>query len=122
MYRIVMAAVTPLVLLGALCAAILVGNPSWRSTALPFAFSPKPVHTTVESDVFGSLQVESPGSPPKALVLVAAGPDDAVERNAYAEALVNAGAVTVTIDLKEVRARLAAEPREELVPQCLRRS
>ena len=113
MYRIVMAAVIPLVLLGALCAAILVGNPSWRSAALPFAFSPKPVHTTVESDVFGSLQVESPGSSPKALVLVAAGPDDAVKRNAYAEALVNAGAVTVTIDLKEVRARLAAEPRED---------
>ena len=113
MHKIVMVVVTPLVFLGALCAATLVGIPSWRSDPPPFAFSPKPVHAIVESEVFGSLQVESPGSLPKALVFIAANPDDAVERNAYAEALVNAGAVTVTIDLKEVRARLAAEPREE---------
>jgi type IV secretory pathway VirJ component len=109
MRRIMLPAIAALAAVGSLCA---VAEPVWLSAAKRIDLGSEPVHATVDTDAFGPLDVESPGSVPRALVFLAADPDHAVERGQYARALVRAGAVAVTLDLKDIRDRLAAEPRD----------
>jgi type IV secretory pathway VirJ component len=86
---------------------------NWRPVLLSLEATSKPVHTRLEDEVLGHLEVESPGGAPRALVFLVAGQGDSTQSTPYAQALIKAGAVVITLDLDHVRAGLASEPHDE---------
>jgi type IV secretory pathway VirJ component len=91
----------------------LAGLLSWRPVPVSLTAPSDPVHASMDDDILGHLEIESPRSAPKALVFLVAGRRDMPERDSYIEALVKAGAIAVKVDFEQVRASLASEPRDE---------
>jgi type IV secretory pathway VirJ component len=91
----------------------LVGPLSRRPAPVSLTAPSDPVHASVDNDILGHLEIESPRSTPKALVFLVAGRNHMPEPDSYMEALVKAGAIAVKVDFEQVRASLVSEPRDE---------
>jgi type IV secretory pathway VirJ component len=113
MTKMVPPAVALLAALAMIGSVTLAGPLSWRSVPVSLTTPSDPVHTSLDDDVLGHLEIESPRSTPKALVFLVAGRSNMPERDSYIEALVKAGAIAVKVDFEQVRASLASEPRDE---------